>query len=236
MSLSPAKIAVDDTSEPSTCFRLLCGCSSVGRAPPCQGGRREFESLRPLHFRKASCGDTGRFFCALDVSNERGRCGRVAHSPSTCLRDSSTFRFSLTHFGRASEASLTLEQRVEVHGTQRRKPGGHAGCLERVNRAGAKAGVHPSFWVVTALYPHSEQVRPPNGGVMRGQAKGECAPSFHSAFRQEIDPSLLIGEERFTRVSNPPHQMCKKTSTNFERFAPTFVFPYVVSTAEGSAV
>ncbi len=29
------------------CF---CGRSSVGRAPPCQGGRREFESLRPLHF------------------------------------------------------------------------------------------------------------------------------------------------------------------------------------------
>ena len=33
-----------------TSSRLLCGCSSVGRAPPCQGGRREFESLRPLHF------------------------------------------------------------------------------------------------------------------------------------------------------------------------------------------
>ena len=26
------------------------GNSSVGRAPPCQGGCREFESHRPLHF------------------------------------------------------------------------------------------------------------------------------------------------------------------------------------------
>ena len=29
----------------------LCGSSSVGRASPCQGERREFESLLPLHFR-----------------------------------------------------------------------------------------------------------------------------------------------------------------------------------------
>ena len=41
---------------------LFCGRSSVGRAPPCQGGRREFESLRPLHFRIASRCDTRRFF------------------------------------------------------------------------------------------------------------------------------------------------------------------------------
>src|SRR5207249_5563778 len=27
---------------------LKCGCSSVGRAPPCQGGRREFEPRHPL--------------------------------------------------------------------------------------------------------------------------------------------------------------------------------------------
>jgi hypothetical protein len=40
----------------------LCGSSSVGRAPPCQGGRREFESLLPLHFRKAPGRQTGRFF------------------------------------------------------------------------------------------------------------------------------------------------------------------------------
>ena len=26
-----------------------CGCSSVGRAPPCQGGCREFKSRQPLH-------------------------------------------------------------------------------------------------------------------------------------------------------------------------------------------
>ena len=27
-----------------------CGRSLAGRAPPCQGGGREFESHRPLHF------------------------------------------------------------------------------------------------------------------------------------------------------------------------------------------
>src|SRR5207249_4024658 len=32
---------------------LKCGCSSVGRALPCQGRRREFESRHPL---QATCG------------------------------------------------------------------------------------------------------------------------------------------------------------------------------------
>ena len=27
-----------------------CGCSSSGRAPPCQGGGSEFEPRHPLHF------------------------------------------------------------------------------------------------------------------------------------------------------------------------------------------
>src|SRR5205823_1004827 len=30
------------------CPSQNCGCSSVGRAPPCQGGRREFEPRHPL--------------------------------------------------------------------------------------------------------------------------------------------------------------------------------------------
>src|SRR5437764_5951566 len=30
------------------CPSQYCGCSSVGRAPPCQGGRREFEPRHPL--------------------------------------------------------------------------------------------------------------------------------------------------------------------------------------------
>ena len=34
----------------SSLIEELCGRSSVGRAPPCQGGCRGFESLRPLHF------------------------------------------------------------------------------------------------------------------------------------------------------------------------------------------
>ena len=29
---------------------ILCGRSSSGRAPPCQGGGSEFEPRRPLHF------------------------------------------------------------------------------------------------------------------------------------------------------------------------------------------
>ena len=44
------KIVVDEGGFDPSFRSLLCGCSSVGRAPPCQGGRREFESLRPLHF------------------------------------------------------------------------------------------------------------------------------------------------------------------------------------------
>ena len=28
----------------------ICGCSSSGRAPPCQGGGSEFEPRHPLHF------------------------------------------------------------------------------------------------------------------------------------------------------------------------------------------
>ena len=42
------------------------GCSSVGRASPCQGDCREFESLHPLHFFKTpfvSC--KGLFFIQL---------------------------------------------------------------------------------------------------------------------------------------------------------------------------
>jgi hypothetical protein len=36
------------------CPSQNCGCSSVGRAPPCQGGRREFEPRHPLQPRKLS--------------------------------------------------------------------------------------------------------------------------------------------------------------------------------------
>ena len=34
-------------------YRIRCERSSDGRAPPCQGGRRGFESLRSLHFLSA---------------------------------------------------------------------------------------------------------------------------------------------------------------------------------------
>ncbi len=32
----------------------ICGCSSSGRAPPCQGGGSEFEPRHPLHIRAGS--------------------------------------------------------------------------------------------------------------------------------------------------------------------------------------
>ena len=38
------------------CPSQNCGCSSVGRAPPCQGGRREFEPRHPLSFCLCICG------------------------------------------------------------------------------------------------------------------------------------------------------------------------------------
>ena len=40
------------------CFSFGCECSSVGRASPCQGECREFESLHSLHFLLGR----GRFF------------------------------------------------------------------------------------------------------------------------------------------------------------------------------
>src|SRR4029453_9647793 len=38
------------------CPSQNCGCSSVGRAPPCQGGRREFEPRHPLQSSLCICG------------------------------------------------------------------------------------------------------------------------------------------------------------------------------------
>ena len=38
-------------AEIDECIKMVgFGCSSVGRASPCQGDCREFESLHPLHF------------------------------------------------------------------------------------------------------------------------------------------------------------------------------------------
>ncbi len=46
-------------------FRLLSGNSSVGRAPPCQGGGREFEPRFPLHASHSSSGLGHRPFTAV---------------------------------------------------------------------------------------------------------------------------------------------------------------------------
>jgi hypothetical protein len=66
------KIAVDGRRARFTSDTLFCGRSSVGRAPPCQGGRREFESLRPLHFRKTAGGDSRGFFASKRDTSEAG--------------------------------------------------------------------------------------------------------------------------------------------------------------------
>ena len=42
-----------------------CGCSSSGRAPPCQGGGSEFEPRHPLHFLES----VGKALPALSVCN-----------------------------------------------------------------------------------------------------------------------------------------------------------------------
>jgi hypothetical protein len=43
-----------DTSQSEDIAQAICGISSVGRAIPCQGIGREFESLIPLHLPKGS--------------------------------------------------------------------------------------------------------------------------------------------------------------------------------------
>src|SRR6478672_907461 len=62
------------------CPSQNCGCSSVGRAPPCQGGRREFEPRHPL---------SRDWFCCLHIgvysSKKSHNC--KSHHPSdvTCI-------------------------------------------------------------------------------------------------------------------------------------------------------
>src|SRR5205814_8657826 len=61
------------------CPSQNCGCSSVGRAPPCQGGRREFEPRHPL---QPSLG-AQRKTKAGDPCLQRGSRGRVTTTLSS---------------------------------------------------------------------------------------------------------------------------------------------------------
>src|SRR5437868_5445929 len=48
-----------------------CGCSSVGRAPPCQGGRREFEPRHPLQPSLGALHKSGGWSsCAVALAKE----------------------------------------------------------------------------------------------------------------------------------------------------------------------
>src|SRR5436190_11837810 len=50
---------------------LKCGCSSVGRAPPCQGGRREFEPRHPLQPSLGALHKSGGWIsCAVALAKE----------------------------------------------------------------------------------------------------------------------------------------------------------------------
>ena len=66
----------------------MCGCSSSGRAPPCQGGGSEFEPRHPLHFalvaqldRVTGYEPVGQGFESLTTRQEKttfvcqGKCG-----------------------------------------------------------------------------------------------------------------------------------------------------------------
>ncbi len=59
-----------------------CGCSSSGRAPPCQGGGSEFEPRHPLHKNKSRCESICSYFY---FTGEAGR--MMCNSPGrSCLR------------------------------------------------------------------------------------------------------------------------------------------------------
>ena len=88
---------------------LFCGRSSVGRAPPFQGGCREFESLRPLHFLN------GAIPRQLKLKNIRSRGSVVEYFlgkegvASSILAESSTFfGIDLKNFGRFFLLSFTI--------------------------------------------------------------------------------------------------------------------------------
>src|SRR5580658_6537151 len=77
---------------------LICGRSSVGRAPPCQGGRREFESLRPLHFRAPSSRWGSLFYESLKPASDKGlnRAGKRRLLRKACASDLAATKADLT--------------------------------------------------------------------------------------------------------------------------------------------
>ena len=50
-----SKIGIDISENSGIIPLVRCGCSSSGRAPPCQGGGSEFEPRHPLHKRPRFC-------------------------------------------------------------------------------------------------------------------------------------------------------------------------------------
>ena len=69
----------------SLCYNLSCscGCSSSGRAPPCQGGGSEFEPRHPLH--KQSLSLTKAVFIFIKVQYNKQNKKRKSTCKSKCL-------------------------------------------------------------------------------------------------------------------------------------------------------
>ena len=72
----------------------LCGCSSSGRAPPCQGGGSEFEPRHPLQKRSNFCLSkvTSFFIQAAGLAYHHDAvvdiispCGAVSHHAPACI-------------------------------------------------------------------------------------------------------------------------------------------------------
>ena len=66
----------------------LCGCSSVGRARPCQGRGHEFETRHPLHFgcvHALRCRATWCWRCGMCATPGQFTCSETPH-PTGCSR------------------------------------------------------------------------------------------------------------------------------------------------------
>ena len=87
-------LGIDKSIISAIIFHVPCGCSSSGRAPPCQGGGSEFEPRHPLHKKKADAFASAFFlFCGdrLEKSNPTrrwrvGRAGLTARNLYSCRR------------------------------------------------------------------------------------------------------------------------------------------------------
>ncbi len=65
------------------CKNEICGCSSSGRAPPCQGGGSEFQPRHPLQKKSVPIAGAD-FFCFNKKNQNKTRNCSLAASPLNC--------------------------------------------------------------------------------------------------------------------------------------------------------